>query len=108
MRINCSINGKAVLKSQAGISVFDNSLFYAEGLFETFLALGDRVIFLDNHLDRLEKGANLINLKLPCSRESIGRWISSTNRKNQSKISNPSTREAPKLPTGAWEAPVSP
>lgn len=86
MRINCSINGKAVPKGQARISVFDNSLFYAEGLFETFLALGDRVVFLDDHLDRLERGANLINLKLPCSRESIKQWINSANRKNQSEI----------------------
>jgi len=86
MKISCSINGKAVPKNRAKISVFDNSLFYAEGLFETFLALSDRVIFLDDHLDRLEKGAALIGIELPVSRATIIRWINAANMKNSSPV----------------------
>jgi len=86
MRINCSINGKAVPKKQAKISVFDNSLFYAEGLFETFLAVGDRVIFLDDHLDRLERGAALIGIRIPVTRGTISRWINAANKKNKATI----------------------
>lgn len=86
MRINCSINGKAVARSQAKVSVFDNSLFYADGLFETFLALGEKVIFLDDHLDRLERGAKLIGLRLPRPREQIRKWINLTNCRNSAKV----------------------
>lgn len=86
MKINCSINGRAVVRDKAKISVFDNSLFYADGLFETFLAIGDKVIFLEDHLDRMEDGARLIGLDLPCSRNDIGRWIANTVKKNDARI----------------------
>jgi branched-subunit amino acid aminotransferase/4-amino-4-deoxychorismate lyase len=86
MKINCSINGRDTPKEQAKISVFDNALFYADGLFETLLALGDRVVFLEDHLDRLEKGAGLIRIELPCPREKIASWIDTANRKNSAKV----------------------
>ena len=70
-----SINGKLVKPDQAKISVYDNSLLYAEGLFETFLAVNDRVIFAKEHLDRLERGAKVIGLKLPASRTQIETWM---------------------------------
>jgi branched-subunit amino acid aminotransferase/4-amino-4-deoxychorismate lyase len=86
MRINCSINGKPVRRSDAKISVFDNSIFYADGLFETFMAINDNVIFLEDHLDRLEKGAELIGILLPISRNKLRQWINDTNRSNKSPI----------------------
>jgi len=86
MKITCSINGRAVVKERAKISIFDNSLFYADGLFETMLALDDNVVFLDDHLDRLEKGAALINLALPVDRKTITRWIRKTNQRNPASI----------------------
>ncbi|MBN2226751.1 MAG: aminotransferase class IV family protein [candidate division Zixibacteria bacterium] len=86
MKITCSINGRAVAKYDAKISIFDNSLFYADGLFETLLALNGDVIFLDDHLDRLEKGAKLINLTLPVDRSTCARWIRKTNLRNSARI----------------------
>ena len=53
MKINCSINGRHVKRNDARVSVFDNSLFYADGLFETFLAVKDRIVFMEDHLNRL-------------------------------------------------------
>ena len=86
MRINCSINGKAVPNNRAKISVFDNSLFYADGLFETLMAIGDKPVFLDDHLHRLERGADLIGIKLPVSVNTISRWIKDANRKNRAPV----------------------
>lgn len=86
MKINCSINGQSIPKKRARISIFDNSLFYADGLFETFAAIGDNVIFIEDHLDRLERGARLIRLALPCSRDRIRRWIMAANKKNTAPI----------------------
>ena len=86
MRINCFIDGREVAGNRAKISVFDNSLFYADGLFETLLAIDKRVVFLDGHLKRLEKGARLIGLRLPVSLPTLKRWIISAAKKNTAPI----------------------
>lgn len=86
MKINCSIDGKALPVRQAVIPIFDNALFYADGLFETFLAVGDRAVFLDDHLERLEKGARLININIPVSRKKLSRWISDALELNSATI----------------------
>lgn len=70
-----SINGTLVQPAQAKISVFDNSLLYAEGLFETLLGVGNRLIFAREHLDRLERGAKVTGLKIPVSRRQIETWM---------------------------------
>lgn len=72
-----SINGKLMSPEKAKISAFDNSLLYAEGLFETFLGVGDRVVFAKEHLDRLHRGAKVIGLKIPASRTQIEAWMRS-------------------------------
>ncbi len=81
-----TINGLAVPASEAKISVFDNALLYAEGLFETFLAIDDRVIFLDEHLDRLFKGADVIDLELPVSRATLTEWMINTVKAHPDRI----------------------
>jgi branched-chain amino acid aminotransferase len=73
-----TINGKQVSGDEAKISVLDNALLYAEGLFETFLACDDRVLFLDEHLDRLYRGARVINLTPPVNRDKLSRWMKAT------------------------------
>lgn len=75
MKINCSIDGKVLPASKALVSIFDNALFYADGLFETFLAVNDRAIFLEDHLERFENGARLININIPVSRKKLSQWI---------------------------------
>ncbi|SYZ73359.1 putative branched-chain-amino-acid aminotransferase [Candidatus Zixiibacteriota bacterium] len=86
MQINCSINGRAISPNRASIPIFDNSLFYADGLFETLLAVKNRVVFLNEHLKRLEKGAKLIRLRLPVSTETISTWIIHEVGKNPSPV----------------------
>lgn len=81
-----SINGRIVPRQSAKISVFDNSLLYAEGLFETFLACEDRVLFLDEHLNRLYKGARVIGLKPPVGRDTLARWMKLTLRAHPARI----------------------
>jgi len=69
------INGRTVPKVQAKISVFDNSLLYAEGLFETFLAIDNRIIFEKEHLDRLFRGSKVTRLDIPVDRTTLSRWM---------------------------------
>ena len=73
-------------EDRARISVFDNALLYAEGLFETFLAIDDRVIFLDEHLDRLYKGAGVIDLTLPVDRATLARWMLRTVKDHPDRV----------------------
>jgi branched-subunit amino acid aminotransferase/4-amino-4-deoxychorismate lyase len=70
-----SIDGVIVPHQKALISVYDNSFLYAQGLFETFLGIGDKVMFEKDHLDRLWRGAKVIDLKIPCSRATLSDWM---------------------------------
>lgn len=81
-----TINGKRVREADARISVFDNALLYAEGLFETFLAVDDRVVFMDGHLNRLFRGASVIDLKIPVVRSTLARWMKATVRAHPDRI----------------------
>ncbi len=89
MKTLVSINGKPVSRKQARLSVFDNSLLYAEGLFETLLAVDNRLIFEPYHLKRLQSGARAIGLKLPVSLKTISAWtrqIAATHRARIKKV----------------------
>jgi len=81
-----TINGKRVSEAQARVSVFDNALLYAEGLFETFLAIDDHVVFAQEHLDRLYKGASVIDLQIPVTGRTLERWMRSTIRAHPSRV----------------------
>jgi len=81
-----TINGHFVQRGEDKISVFDNSLLYAEGLFETFLAINHRIIFLDEHINRLFKGAGVVGLKIPVSREILVRWMNKTVQAHPSQM----------------------
>jgi branched-chain amino acid aminotransferase len=48
--------------------------------------MGDQVVFLEDHLDRLERGAKMIGLTLPFTRSKIGNWIKQANSSHKSRI----------------------
>lgn len=75
VKVMTSIDGVIVPQQKALISVYDNSFLYAQGLFETFLGIGDKVLFEKDHLDRLWRGAKVIDLNIPCSRATLSRWM---------------------------------
>jgi len=75
-----------VKPQMAVISVFDNSLLYAEGLFETFLAINDRVIFMREHLQRLYKGLALTGIRIPINRATLKKWIENIAARHPSRI----------------------
>ncbi len=51
--------------SQARVSVNDRGFLYGDGLFETLRAEAGRVLFLPEHLERLEASARVFNLPFP-------------------------------------------
>ena len=86
IKIITSINGRIVSGKEARISVYDNSLLYAEGLFETLLAIDDRLAFPKDHFIRLRKGARLLSLKLPATEKTLEQWLKKTARKHPARL----------------------
>jgi len=86
VRTATTINGRLVSRRLAKISIFDNSLLYAEGLFETFLAVGEQAIFAEEHFDRLQRGAKTIGLDLPVSIDRLQTWVKRTLRAHRSPL----------------------
>ena len=81
-----SINGCIVTGKEARISVYDNSLLYAEGLFETFLAIDGRLAFPKDHFIRLRNGAGLLGLRLTASENKLEMWLKNTARAHPARL----------------------
>jgi D-alanine transaminase/branched-chain amino acid aminotransferase len=63
------INGDFVAPEQAMIHVSDLALLRGYGIFDFFRAIDGKPIFLEDHLDRFENSARLMDLKIPFTRE---------------------------------------
>lgn len=85
-KIITTIDGKFVADSQAKISVYDNSLLYGEGLFETYMAIEDKIAFAQEHFERLQKGAKLLGLKIPVDKSTLLQWLAKTAARHPSKV----------------------
>ncbi len=81
-----TINGKFVKRGDDKISVFDNSLLYAEGLFETFLSVDNNIIFLQEHIKRLYKGAKVMGMTIPVPQSTLKNWMHKTVKAHPDKI----------------------
>jgi branched-chain amino acid aminotransferase len=77
------LNGEFVPLSQAKVSILDRGFCYGDALFETMRVYSGKIFRLDLHLDRLERGAERIFLKLPESRERIQDILYETFNRNQ-------------------------
>lgn len=76
------LNGSLVDSAEATVSVFDHGLLYGDGIFEGIRLYKSCVFKLDEHLERLEKSAKAILLKMPWSRQQISDAICETCRAN--------------------------
>ena len=77
------LNGKFVSLSQAKVSILDRGFCYGDALFETMRVYSGKIFQLDLHLNRLERGADCIFLKLPESRERTQEILYETFNRNQ-------------------------
>lgn len=62
------LDGKFVEKHNAVISVFDHGLLYGDGVFEGIRTYNRLVFRLKEHIDRLYKSADAIELKIPMTK----------------------------------------
>lgn len=64
-----SLNGTFIPHEDAQLSITDGGFLYGDTLFETLKAQGTRILLLNEHLDRLQLSARLLNF--PCDRQRI-------------------------------------
>jgi len=77
------LNGKLVPSDKARISILDSAYLYGEGLFETLLAKGGRVLFMEEHFNRLYRSAPSLRISIPLSRRGLEREIYRTLKANR-------------------------
>lgn len=69
--IKIFINGELLPRTEAKISVFDSGYLVGDGIWEAFRIHNGKMIFVDQHLDRLWQSAKVIGMKLPFSKEEL-------------------------------------
>ena len=66
-----SVNGDIVLRDEAKVSVFDAGFLLGDGIWESFRLHNGTIVFAEDHLDRLFRGAESISLDIGMSRKEI-------------------------------------
>jgi branched-chain amino acid aminotransferase len=67
----CWLDGQILSASEAKISVFDHGFLYGDGVFEGLRFYNKRVFRLPLHLQRLQRSAQALNLKIPLNAEQL-------------------------------------
>ena len=70
-----SINGTITPKEEAVIGVNDLAFLRGYGVFDFFRVLQGRAVFLEDHLDRLERSSKYLGLDIPYTREELSHKI---------------------------------
>tara|TARA_B100000886_G_scaffold288628_1_gene213570 strand:+ start:12699 stop:13604 length:906 start_codon:yes stop_codon:yes gene_type:complete len=66
-----NVNGELFLRNKAKISVFDSGFLLGDGVWEGIRLHSSKLVFIDEHLDRLFESAEGISLKISLSRNEI-------------------------------------
>tara|TARA_Y100000768_G_scaffold209062_1_gene157491 strand:+ start:23793 stop:24713 length:921 start_codon:yes stop_codon:yes gene_type:complete len=80
-----NIDGKLFHRNEAKISVFDSGFLLGDGVWEGIRLHKNKLLFIDNHLDRLFESAKGISLEIPFSKKEILNEISKVLIKNNMK-----------------------
>ena len=76
------INGRLVPEERAVVSVFDRGFLYGDGLFETMRVFRGKPFRWGQHLERLQRGADFLKIKLPIAPDALRRFADELIAKN--------------------------
>ena len=76
------LNGELVPRDQARVSVFDAGYIAGDGVWEGMRLHDGRLLFMDEHLDRLFRGARAIDMEIGMDRAGIAEALMHTCRAN--------------------------
>ena len=77
------VNGQFVPEAAATVSVFDRSFLYGDGLFETLLVANGKPFRWTSHMQRLERGAEFLGIKIPFTRDALAGFAAELVAQNQ-------------------------
>jgi len=66
-----SVNGELLPRPEAKVSVFDAGFLLGDGVWESFRLHNGTIVFADEHMDRLFRGAGSISMDIGRTREQI-------------------------------------
>lgn len=69
MTLVVKIDGQSVPPDKASVSVFDRGFLYGDSVFETIRTYAGQPFALAEHMERLERSAELVYIPLPTSRQ---------------------------------------
>lgn len=80
-----NINGQIFNEEEAKISVFDRGFLFGDSVYEVTDAIDNIPIFFDEHLDRLWRSANMINMPINITKSEIKNEVEKTLNKLNAK-----------------------
>lgn len=83
IRVLVFLNGQFVPEERAVVSVFDRGFLYGDGLFETMRVFNGKPFRWPQHLERLQRGADFLKIKLPFAPQALRRFADELIEKNK-------------------------
>jgi branched-chain amino acid aminotransferase len=77
------LNGEFVPDKRAVVSVFDRAFLYGDGLFETVPIFNGKPFRWKQHLERLQRGADFLKIRLPFAPEALFGFVEQLVVRNQ-------------------------
>jgi aminodeoxychorismate lyase len=77
------VNGEWVGREQARVSAFDRGFLYGDGLFETIRLRRGKPFRWEQHLERFQRGADLLRLRVPFSAPQLRAAVDELVHRNQ-------------------------
>jgi branched-chain amino acid aminotransferase len=62
-----NLNGQLLSSAQAGLSVNNRAFRYGDGVFETLRIRNGKLLFFDEHIERLQRGMRLLKMNPPAN-----------------------------------------
>ena len=76
------VNGEFVPRNEAKVSIFDAGFGLGDGIWEGLRLVNGRLICLDEHIDRLYEGANVIRIDIGLTRHEMKSLLFAVLEKN--------------------------
>lgn len=69
------LNGRFLTDSKAKISPLDNGFLYGDGVYETIRSKDGQMVHFSLHMQRFNRSAGVLGIKVPCHQQQIKMWI---------------------------------
>ncbi len=88
MQPYCYLNGEIIPLDQAKVSVTDIGMMRGYGIYEGITTANNKPFYLEEHLDRFERSAKALGLRIPLSRARIAEILNELVKKNGYRRTN--------------------